>query len=277
MFYTGQRTEIDTGDVSTPEEFKRSVSFRKKAKIRNKLMDNTDLISSFVKENPFDLSQGELEILWNWKENMVKGGFYVARYLKNYAVFLTSDEPLIAYGVHPLRTDFEKVIGSRLPIMVEAVLLPFKGKIVYDGFIRRQNIVLMGEIRKAIKSDYLEAKSKHGIITSLPFSPGEVEWSEAERLKFYLRNKYNRKHYREEIQRIIKETPGLKPLYHREMSKVHSMKRRRELKEKGVKGTWFAILDETVVASGSTKEAVESSLEDVLPEEKRDWVYIFQL
>ena len=48
-------------------------------------------------------------------------------------VFLSSTEPVVAYGVVALFDPFEKVIGPYLPRMIETTLLPFKGRIVYDG------------------------------------------------------------------------------------------------------------------------------------------------
>jgi hypothetical protein len=49
--------------------------------------------------------------------------------LKNYAVFL-ADDPPIAYGVVALTETFEEIIGPDLPMFVETVLLPFRGKII---------------------------------------------------------------------------------------------------------------------------------------------------
>ncbi len=40
---------------------------------------------------------------------------------------------------------------------------------------------------------------------------------------------------------------------------------------------WFAVLDEHIVASGGTKEKLEKNLKDVVPKEKRDWIYEFKL
>ena len=91
-----------------------------------------DLIDAFVSENPFRLSEDELEIVRSWKD-LVAGEFYVYRCLKKYTVFLTTGEPVVAYGVLSLTDSFEDLIGHRLPHLCKTVLLPFKGRIVYDG------------------------------------------------------------------------------------------------------------------------------------------------
>ena len=76
----------------------------------------------------------ELEIVLNWK-NLVKGTFYLYRYPKNYAIFLNANPASKAYGVLSLTDEFDKILASDLPIVLEAVLLPFKEQIIYDGFL----------------------------------------------------------------------------------------------------------------------------------------------
>ena len=55
-------------------------------------------------------------------------------------VFLSATEPVVAYGVVALFDPFEAVIGPYLPRMIKTTLLPFKGRIVYDGLITGYNI-----------------------------------------------------------------------------------------------------------------------------------------
>ena len=52
------------------------------------------------------------------------------------------------------------------PVLVSAVLLPWKGQIVCDGLILIYNVMLGGGIRKNLKESYRQAKAR-GIITSL--------------------------------------------------------------------------------------------------------------
>lgn len=53
------------------------------------------------------------------------------------------------------------------PVNVEAVLLPFKGKIIYDGLLLGYNIAFGGGIRSRFTQIYLTAKYKQRIVTSL--------------------------------------------------------------------------------------------------------------
>jgi len=274
LFYANQRLGILKG-VSTLEEF-REMWAEDVIKVRDALYDRMDLIDSFVKENPFDFSPEELEIVFGWKD-LIKGSFFLLRYLKEYAIFLEGGPPSKAYGVLALNTTFEEMLGPELPIFVKAVLLPFKGRIVYDGFFVPHRIVFGGNIRRSLNDDYREAEWRFGIITSLPFSRKEKEKCDADRLRFYLKSGSSRERHREEIEKLINKDRGLLALYHREMGKIQARRQGRHLRELWLRNSWFAILDDTIVASGTSRAQVEGILNDILPTEKRDFVHIFQL
>lgn len=61
------------------------------------------------------------------------------------------------------------------------------------------------------------------------------------------------------------------------MGKIHARRYKKKLREIGLTDAWFAILEDTPIASGVTKEEVETVLQHILPEEKRKLVHIFQL
>jgi len=104
-------------DVSTLEEFI-DLSGEEKLKIRNALWDKIDLIDSFIEENPFEFSVEELEIIQSWK-NLVKGKFYLIRYLKKHAIFSDVSDHPYAYGVVALNDEFERILGPHLPVILE--------------------------------------------------------------------------------------------------------------------------------------------------------------
>ena len=86
-----------------------------------------------------------------------------------YTVFLSSGgSPNKAYGVLGLADPLEEVIGPYLPRLITAVLLPFKGKIIYDGLVSGYNITFGGGIKRMLNEEYKQAKEAFGIITSLP-------------------------------------------------------------------------------------------------------------
>ena len=61
----------------------------------------------------------------------------------------------------------ELFIGRPLPILVEAVLLPFKGQIIYDGLLRPHNIFFGSGVRSDLNEMYMIAKQNGRIITTL--------------------------------------------------------------------------------------------------------------
>ena len=137
-------------------------------KVRDAFLKHLDLIDAFVEENPFKLNPEELDTVRSWHD-LVAGEFYVFRHLKKYTVFLTAKEPTVAYGVVALSDPFEEVIDQELPFLCKTVLLPFQGRIVYDGLPSGYNLIIGSNIRRELNDAYNDAKKRHGIVMSLPW------------------------------------------------------------------------------------------------------------
>jgi hypothetical protein len=138
---------------------------KKKLRIRKMLYENMDtVINDFVHKNPENFSNAELEIVKKWV-HFVADDFIIERLLKKYAVFINDDK---VYGVQALYESFDEVLSfSPLPIYTKAVLLPFKGKIIYDGLLESYAIYFGSNISEGIKETYMKAKYKGEIIESL--------------------------------------------------------------------------------------------------------------
>ncbi len=274
LAYVNRKFDIIKG-INSPEDL-RGCPIEEINKVTNILYRQPRLIDLFVAEEPSNLSSDELSIISSWK-NFVMGRFLIFRYLKKYTIFLDLSNTPKAYGVLALTFTFDEMLGQSLPIMVEAVLLPFKNKIIYDGILIPYRITFGSGIRHSFNDAYQEAKSRFGIITSLPFSPERAEQSDADKLRFYLRNKHNREMYWEEINRLVNKDPNLLTLYHQEMGKIHARIYGKRLHEIGLTKGWFAILEGTTIAGGATKEEVKKVVQRLLPPEKEKFVYIFRL
>lgn len=162
QFYVNQCLGI-LRDVKSVEEYAR-LSSTAKVRVRDALWENPGLIDDYVRENPHGLSAEEKEIVQKWKR-FVSGSFYLYRLLKKHAIFIGEGK---VCGVLALYDDWEKLLGGQpLPVMVEAVLLPFKGKIVYDGLLRGYNIYFGKGIRSSLHEEYMTAKQNDRIITTL--------------------------------------------------------------------------------------------------------------
>lgn len=271
LFYVNKKLNINKKIKSRGDIWK--IPLEEINEIRNRLYKKPELIGSFVRENPFKFSDKELEIIKNWK-NFVKGNFIVLRYMKNYTIFLDAQKPM-AYGVLALQSSFEEILPF-LPVAVDAVLLPFKNNIIYDSLLNVYNITFGGGIKRELNEAFQKAKMMFGIVTSLP-PPEEKKLTDADKLKFYLRNRTNREIYAEEIERLINKDETLLTIYHQEMGKYYARKYKKKLMEIGIKKGWFALLDGLIVGSGKNKKEVEENILNMVPKEKRKFVYIFGL
>ncbi len=139
--------------------------FKEKMQVRNALYENIDLIDEFTKENPDNFSEDKLAIITQWK-NFLAGTFYIERFLKKHAIFISHKDNNV-YAVLALYSPFEEMIDSRsLPTLVKTVLLPFKGKIVYDGLFEPYKLIFGRGISSDLKEIYMAAKQNKRIIYS---------------------------------------------------------------------------------------------------------------
>jgi hypothetical protein len=166
MFFVNQQLHVLPDKIASPEVFA-ALSPEKRLKVREAILKKTDLIDSFIEQNPSHLSAEELDIVASWR-HQVAGKFYIFRYLKKYTILLSTTDPPVAYGVVALTQPFEELVGPYLPVMVEAVLLPFKDKIIYDHLLNTYRISFSAGIRRGLIESYQAAKNRLGIVTSLP-------------------------------------------------------------------------------------------------------------
>ena len=167
MCFFNKQLQIVPG-IASPDEFS-TLPPEIRLEVREKFLEQPELIESFIDENPDELSDDELEIVRSWR-HQVAGSFFIFRYLKKHAIFLRTDGPAVAYGVTALSEPIEEVVGPNLPLMVEAALLPFRDKIVYDGLFSKFNISFGSGITRSLNDSYKEAKERLGVVTSLPVS-----------------------------------------------------------------------------------------------------------
>jgi hypothetical protein len=155
QFYVNQQRQL-LPDVNSYEAYALLDSQRKRI-VRDALWGHPDFIEAYLQANPDKRSDEELIIISKWKR-FIAGKFYVFRYLKDHAIFIGNSQ---AYGVKGFHEPFEVVFQGRpLPILVEAVLLPYKGQIIYDGLCCAYNIYFGGGIRSNLKEEYNGGQTK---------------------------------------------------------------------------------------------------------------------
>ena len=272
FLYANQLNGLVKG-FSTIDDFF-ELDFQDKIVIRDAIYsDKKWIFDKFVEKYRDDLTEDDIEIVLSWREQ-VKGTFFIVKQLKKYTKFLSSkDGEDRAYGVYALYEGFDEIFN--LPSWVETVLLPFKGKIIYDGLILSKNIYFGASIRKNINDGLGIAEAKHGLITSLPYN--EESDGDGKLLQFYAKNATNREYYADEIEEIISKSEELKQLYYREVGKSNSRILSKSLRLAGMSRGYFAIIDNVIVASGTNKKEVEKSINTIVPKERQGYVYIYQL
>jgi hypothetical protein len=164
QFYVNQQSGNLNGVPST-DAFTR-LSTEKKLKVRDLLWKSPSLMDDYIQANPDVFSENELEILRGWRRYFIQGTFYIFRHLKKGTIFIGDQYKV--YSVSGLVTPLDEIVpGYALPQMVETVLLPFKGMIIYDGLFSGYNMTFGGNIRADLNRVYQVARHKERIITSL--------------------------------------------------------------------------------------------------------------
>jgi len=137
---------------------------------RDSMFDNPRRITTFVKKNPLQFCPEELEIVSSWKQARL-GLFYIARNLKDYTLFVESTEKYEPsgdiFGVVALDKPFTKIVQTPLPVLVRTVLLPFQGKIIFDGVMSFYQVDLGDDVRQMLDGICEYKMRRSGIIPSL--------------------------------------------------------------------------------------------------------------
>jgi hypothetical protein len=153
-------------NVTSADAYKRLDS-REKVKVREALYADPKLLEQFVSANPARLPPDELHIVQSWRR-FVAGEFYIFRFLKRYTVFISAGKTAQVYGVLGLYDRLEDVVGDfPLPVLVKAVLLPFKGRIIYDGVFMPYSVMFGPGIRGDLNEIYQRAKQNGTLIETL--------------------------------------------------------------------------------------------------------------
>lgn len=135
-------------------------------RLRKALWEDDALREGFIAENPARLSDADLKMVASWRDR-VAGRFYILRYLKKHAVFLTEREPPQAYGVLGLVSPIQHVIPMPPPVLVDAVLLPFENRIIYDSLLMPYRLMFGSGILRSLNEAYRRVQEQGGVTTTL--------------------------------------------------------------------------------------------------------------
>ena len=136
-------------------------------KITEKLWQDVKIIDEYI-DSTKDLPEEDIQILLGWK-NSLAGHFFIMRHLKKHSVFMYEHEnESILFGVNGISNPISYLYPPEiLPIMVETVLMPFKGIIIYDTIFQSYNVSIGPNMKSNLNFKYSEAKKDKGIVTAL--------------------------------------------------------------------------------------------------------------
>jgi hypothetical protein len=147
-------------------------------KIRNVLWKEDSLREAFIAQNPAGLSAEDLAIVDSWQYRRA-GKYFVLRHLKSHTIFL-ADKGKEVFAVLGLASPLEEIVPF-VPCYVDAVLLPFEDRIIYDSLIAPYNITFGRGIQDNLNQIYKDAKELGTIHTSLlPQGPVSREEQQGE-------------------------------------------------------------------------------------------------
>ena len=95
-------------------------------------------------------------------------------------------------------------------------------------------------------------------------------------LRFYLKSQNSRERYDEEIKKLRKKSQKLESIYYQEEAGLAARDIKKNLKARNVKGH-FALLVNSVVASGLDEKELEENIKKIVPEDKQSWLYRFKI
>ena len=141
----------------------------KTAKLRDRLWEHPQLIDDYLEGYGHNLSQEEVATVNLWKDR-ISGRFIILKQLKKQAIFIHLDDGEKIYGVLGLESsmaEMTQIMDMPFPLMVNAVLLPFDGKVVYDGFLKPYAVSFGRGVRSDFNDLYRDVKSENRIIAEI--------------------------------------------------------------------------------------------------------------
>lgn len=147
-------------------EYPNPVSDMMVHKVREVLWERPELIDDYLSET--ELPQEKKDILNLWRTKHKRGMFFILEYQPEYAIAIAPNEhgEDRLYGIKGISNSMAFTLRRELPVQIETVLLPFKGKIIYDSFMGSIPVGFLSGAKAAFREMHDNAL-KHGIITSL--------------------------------------------------------------------------------------------------------------
>src|SRR3989344_697845 len=269
MFYLNTKKTL-IKNLQSPEQVSKFPE--EVVELRKYLEENVTLINDFMQDNPLKLGSEEIKIIEQWRKG-IYGQFFIVKYDEDITYFYHS-ETKKCYGVLYLTEKLENMIGPYLPVCVDAWIVPYEDRIIYDGLLCPYPVSFGGNLRKTLKSEFEEALVTYGLITS--FQHEQKKISDEELLKFYMKSFDNKFRYDKEIRELVRKNNNLSKVFNFEEGKHHSRHFRRNLRDVGISG-YFALHKNVIIASAQSKGELDNRIDEFISKEKRASVFVFKV
>ena len=107
-----------------------------------------------------ELPEEYAQIIAGWKQ-CKPGRYILERHLKKGSVFISTKDGAV-YMVKGLFSTWAEMLGES-PVLLDAVLIPFRGSIISDGLVVPYRIYFGKGAREGFKEEYMNAKRNHTI------------------------------------------------------------------------------------------------------------------
>lgn len=162
LFYVGHKKNILPKGLSLKKFL--NLDFQIKFKCRESVFGDENIIEEYIASNFDHLTTDQIKILAGFKKK-IRSNFVIFKCLTNYAIFIDTKDNRF-YAVKALGDPFDTFF-DHFPVYISTTLIPFKGKIIYDGFIQSSGVYYGPNMTETMNEDYKKAKRIKKILTSL--------------------------------------------------------------------------------------------------------------
>ena len=162
LFYVGHKKNVLPKDLSLKEFL--NLDLQIKFKCRESLFEDENIIDEYIASNFDHLTTDQIKILAGFKKK-IRSSFVIFKCLTNYAIFIDTTDNRF-YAVKALGDSFDNFF-DQFPVNISTTLIPFKDKIIYDGFIQSSGVYYGRNMTETMNEDYKKAKRNKEILTSL--------------------------------------------------------------------------------------------------------------
>ncbi len=162
LFYVGQQKKI----LPKQTKFKNflDADFKIKFKCREALLDDDNILDEYIASNFDHFTTEQINVLVGFKKK-IKSSFVIFKCLTNHAIFIDTKDNKF-YAVKALSDTFDQFFDN-FPVNISTTLIPYKDKIIYDGFIQSSGLYYGRNMTQTMNDDYKEAKRNKQIVTKI--------------------------------------------------------------------------------------------------------------